>query len=118
MSNQAPALPVAGQPAGQSTTPATQTPQAITKAAADARRTAILAAYDILRPAGEVDARGQRVLVTALALIALCVVPDRPTAVSFGGMSFSLRHWLVLAIPLCAVLLFLLVALIVAGRNQ
>ena len=118
MSNPAAAVPVAGQAAGQPNTPATLTPQAIAKAAADARRTAILAAYDILRPAGEVDARGQRVLVTALALIALCVVPDRPTAVSFGGMSFSLRHWLVLAIPLCVVLLYLLAELIVAWRIQ
>ena len=85
-----PAAPPLGQPTIQSASAAAATPQANAKTAAETRRTAILAAYDILRPAGEVDSRAQRVLVTALVLIALCVVPEKPTAVSFGGLSFSL----------------------------
>lgn len=114
MSNPAAAAPTPGQTAS----PAAATPQANAKTAAETRRTAILAAYDILRPAGEVDSRAQRVLVTALVLIALCVVPEKPTAVSFGGLSFSLRNWLALAIPLCIAVLYALAELVVAWRIQ
>ena len=118
MSNQAAAAPTPGQPASQSASPAIQTMPAQAKSAAEARRTAILAGYDILRPAGEVDSRAQRVLVSALVLIALCVVPEKPTAVSFGGLSFSLRHWLALAVPLCVVVLYATVELVVVWRIQ
>jgi hypothetical protein len=118
MSDQAAAVETPGQPTNPSAGSATMTPEAIAKAAAAARRAAILAAYDILRPAGEVDSRGQRVLVSALVLIALCIVPEKPTAVSFEGVSFSLRHWLALAIPLCAIVLYLMAELIVAWRIQ
>jgi hypothetical protein len=114
MSNPAAAAPTPGQTAS----PAAATPQANAKTAAETRRTAILAAYDILRPAGEVDSRAQRVLVSALVLIALCVVPEKPAAVSFGGLSFSLRHWLALAIPLCIVVLYMMAELVVAWRIQ
>lgn len=116
MSSQA-AVPTPPSPAGASGG-ATPTPQAVAKAAADARDAAILAAYDILRPASEVDSRAQRVFVCALVLIALCVIPDKPSAVSFGGVSFSLRNWLWLAIPLCVVLLYLMIELFVAWKIQ
>jgi hypothetical protein len=112
----------AAPPPGPTTSPtggpATQAPQGVAKTAAETRRTAILAGYDILRPAGEVDSRAQRVLVSALVLIALCVVPEKPAAVSFGGLSFSLRHWLALAIPLCVVVVYATVELVVAWRIQ
>ncbi len=114
MNNQAAAVPTPNQNAS----PATQTPQDSAKTAAESRRAAILAAYDILRPASEVDSRAQRVLVSALVLIALCVVPEKPAAISFGGLSFSLRHWLALAIPLCVVVLYTTAELIVAWRIQ
>jgi hypothetical protein len=58
------------------------------------------------------------VLVSALVLIALCVVPEKPSAVSFGGLSFSFRHWLALAIPLCVVVLYMTAELAVAWRIQ
>jgi hypothetical protein len=58
------------------------------------------------------------VLVSALVLLALCVVPEKPAAVSFGGLSFSLRHWLALAIPLCIVVLYATAELVVAWRIQ
>jgi hypothetical protein len=119
MSNQAAAVPTPTPPATQAAVPPAQTtPAANTQTPAEVRRTAFLAAYDILRPAGEVDARAQRVLVTALVLIALCVVPQKPTTFSFGGLSFSLRHWLALAIPLCIVLLYTMTEFAVAWRIQ
>jgi hypothetical protein len=105
---------------GQSTSPpaSPQYPPPPSSAAAEARDAAFLAAYDILRPAGEVDARAQHVLVTAFVLIALCVVPQKPASFSFGGLSFSLRHWLALAIPLCVVLLYWMVEFVVAWKIQ
>jgi len=112
MSNQAAAVPT--QPNTQAAAPPAQTAPAATPA--EVRRTAFLAAYDILRPAGEVDARAQRVLVTALVLIALCVVPQKPATFSFGGLSFSLRHWLALAIPLCIVLLYTMAEFAIAKK--
>jgi hypothetical protein len=112
------AAPTPGQTTPQTASPAAATPQASAKTSAETRRTAILAAYDILRPAGEVDSRAQRMLVSALVLIALCVVPEKPTAISFGGLSFSLRHWLALAIPLCVVVLYAMAELVVAWRIQ
>ena len=118
MSNAAAAAPSPGQPTSQTASLAAATAQAAAKTAAETRQTAILAAYDILRPAGEVDSRAQRVLVTSLVLIALCVVPEKPTAVSFGGLSFTLRHWLALAIPLCIVVLYAMAELVVAWRIQ
>lgn len=112
------AAPTPGQTTSQTASPAAATPQASAQTSAETRRTAILAAYDILRPAGEVDSRAQRMLVSALVLIALCVVPEKPTAISFGGLSFSLRHWLALAIPLCVVVLYAMAELVVAWRIQ
>jgi len=118
MSNQAAPVPIPSPTTGQSSSSANQTPAATPKTTTEARRTAILTAYDILRPAGEVDSRAQRVLVSALVLIALCVVPQKPATFSFGGMSFSLHHWLALAIPLCIVVLYTLTELVVAWRIQ
>jgi hypothetical protein len=118
MSNEATAVPTPGETKNQAAAPAPQVPPTVAKAASETRRTAILAAYDILRPTGEIDARAQRVLVSALALIALCVVPEKPATFSFGGLSFSMHHWLALAIPLCIVVLYTMAELAVAWRIQ
>lgn len=118
MKNQPAPGPIATPTSGPTINSAAQTPAANPKTSAEARRTAILAAYDILRPAGEVDSRAQRVLVSALVLTALCVVPQKPATFSFGGMSFSLHHWLALAIPLCIVVLYTLAELTVAWKIQ
>ena len=61
MSDPVAAAPTPAQTTSPNATATTPAPQFVAKASAEARRTAILAGYDILRPAGEVDARAQGV---------------------------------------------------------
>ncbi len=69
------------------------------------------AAYDLLRPTGELDSRAKQVLITALALIALCLARQKPDSIDVLGFTFRADDWLVLAIPLAVVLAYAVVQL-------
>jgi len=69
------------------------------------------AAYDYLRPTGEVDSRAQQVLVTSLALIALCLAKQKPESIDILGFAFRTDEWLILAIPLAIIVLYAVVQL-------
>lgn len=69
------------------------------------------AAYEFLRPTGEVDSRAKQVLVTSLALIALCLAKQKPDSIDVLGFTFRADDWLILAIPLAIILVYTVVQL-------
>ena len=73
-------------------------------------------AYDLLRPASEVDSRAKSVLVVSLALIALSLSAQKPESISLLGISFQAGHWLVLGIPLAVVHLYYIAQLTLAWQ--
>ena len=75
-------------------------------------------AYESIRPTGEVDSRAKLVLVSALVLIALCLVTEKPDSINVLGFTFKPREWLVLGIPLLVVVLYSTVQLYLAWSVQ
>jgi hypothetical protein len=76
------------------------------------------AAYESIRPTGEVDSRAKLLLVSSLVLIALCLATQKPDSINVLGFTFKARDWLVLGIPLVLVVLYSAVQLYLAWSVQ
>jgi hypothetical protein len=76
------------------------------------------AAYESIRPTGEVDSRAKLVLVSSLVLISLCLATEKPDSINVLGFTFKARDWLVLGIPLTLIVLYSTVQLYLAWSVQ
>jgi hypothetical protein len=76
------------------------------------------AAYESIRPTGEIDSRAKLVLVSSLVLISLCLTTEKPDSINVLGFTFKAREWLVLGIPLTLVVIYAAVQLYLAWSVQ